>query len=226
MPSPLVMRRRAPGGATYLISPVGSLLSASASSSATLTLAASPAAGDALMVCTGDWNNGGNVAVSSVTDTNGAAWSRVAGPFFDGASTAVHEEIWRGDVVVGGSTTITAQLASSAASFFILAQEFAKAGGAWSTDGSYASSTPSSSVVQFPSLTPSGADEMYLGFVVIGGGSTLTAGSTPTFTYEISTDGSAIAFSTSLTAGVAVAPTMLNSTPTWDAIGVLTKAAS
>src|SRR6266702_6641971 len=75
--------------------------------------------------------------VTSVVDTKGASWQRVADPEVDGNSTPHTHEVWLGTVTATGSTTIT--VTNSGGTFMDLDGQEASSGlgtsTAWSRDG-------------------------------------------------------------------------------------------
>src|SRR6266851_5636292 len=97
--------------------------------------------------------------VTSVTDTKGASWQRVADPNVDGGSIPHTHEVWLGTVTATGSTTIT--VTNSGGTFMDLDGQEASSGlgasTAWSRDGVQqvlASSNILTTLVSYPSLTP------------------------------------------------------------------------
>jgi IPT/TIG domain len=96
--------------------------------------------------------------VTSVVDTKGASWQRLADPVVDTYSTPHTHEIWLGTVTATGSTTIT--VTNSGGTFMDLDGQEASSGlGAstsWSRDGSQQGfrNNPTSTTVTYPTLTP------------------------------------------------------------------------
>ncbi len=97
--------------------------------------------------------------VTSVVDTKGASWQRVADPEVDGNSTPHTHEVWLGTVTATGSTTIT--VTNSGGTFMDLDGQEASSGlgtsTAWSRDGVQqvlASNNILTTLVSYPSLTP------------------------------------------------------------------------
>ena len=107
------------------------------------------------------------------------------------------EEIWYGKVTTTGSSTITFTWSSSVSGHTTEydAQEFTAGLGSntvWSVDTTATHNGSSSTSVAFPSLTPSGSDELYFGYAVEA--NTASAGSTSGFTYGVTAEGNVVAY--------------------------------
>ena len=99
-----------------------------------------------------------------------------------------------------------------------MAQEYSAGSGAtWST-GANGSTSSSTSTVTFPSLTPAGVGELYLGFAQVDG--TGEAGTTSGFSYTItSAEGSVLCWDTNVSA--TTSPTATQTATGSDSVGAL-----
>ena len=166
------------------ISAVGSL--ASSGGVGDTTLSVSPATvGDAFVASVRTASS--SITVSSISG-GGATWSKLQGATDSKQGRDV--ELWLGVISATGSSTITVTYSSSVSgtSTEILAQEYTNGTGSgttWTKDtASSSDNSTSSTTVTFPSLTPAGSNELYVGFA--GLAHTGSAGSTSGFTYDIS----------------------------------------
>ena len=123
-----------------------------------------------------------------------------------------------GVVSASGASTITVAFTGSHSGDELMAQEYsAGAGATWST-GATGSTSSSTSTVTFPSLTPAGAGELYLGFAQVDGGG--EAGSTPGFSYTItSAEASVLCWDTNVSA--TTSPTATQTATGSDSVGAL-----
>jgi len=100
----------------------------------------------------------------------------------------------------------------------LMAQEYsAGAGATWST-GANGSTSSTTSTVTFPSLTPTGSGQLYLGFAQVDGGG--QAGSTPGFSYTItSAEASVLCWDANVSS--TVSPTASQTATGSDSVGAL-----
>jgi RHS repeat-associated protein len=198
----------AAGGGT--ISTVGTL--AYAHGSAT-TLSVSPQAVGDLMVFVVNVDGG---PVSSVSGGGVTTWNKDIAKV--GTEEGNDNEIWWGVVSASGASTITVSFTGSHSDDELMAQEYsAGAGATWST-GANGSTSSTTSTVTFPSLTPTGAGELYLGFAQVDGGG--EAGSTPGFSYTItSAEASVLCWDTNVS--TTTSPTATQTATGSDSVGAL-----
>jgi len=176
---------------TFVTGPAGAITSAHGV--ALTTLAVSPqTVGDVLLVFAELSTT--TATVSSISGGGVTTWTK--GVQFSGSGTT-DEEIWYGQVTTTGASTVTftwsSALTTQTAEYG--AQEFTAgwgAGTAWALDTSGTLNNPSSTTVSFPALTPTGSSELYFGYAVPA--STASAGTTPGFTYALTTLGNVTAF--------------------------------
>ena len=165
------------GGAS--ISAVGSL--AQFEGAGISTLSVNPQhAGDSFVLAV-QLNTSG-VSVTGVSG-GGATWHKLTN-----AGSNPVAELWLGTVAATGASTITVTYSGSVTSTYIdlEAQEYTNGAGStttWSQDVVGSSNNPSSTVVNFPTFTPSAARELYAGFAVVS--QTGLAGTTSGFTYDV-----------------------------------------
>lgn len=200
----LLMASATSSGGTATISTVGSTVVSSSTS-----ISVDPTAiGDILIVAacagTGITISGGGVTTWNTLVTE------------DGANKALY--IWMGVITTAGSATITL----SALSFNNFCQQFHRSSGSWTEDSSGGPTTGSSGVETLPSLTPSHAQELYVGFMCsqyFGFG----AGSTSGYTYNVpSSSYDGFCFNQACSSS-AQAPSFSSGVSTWAAIGTLIK---
>jgi len=185
------------------ISSVGSLVNNNGNGLSTLSV--NPAtAGDAWVL--GIKISSGTLSVSSVSG-GGATWTKLTSSA--DASQAREVEEWLGTITTTGSSTITVTYSGDVSSINteIDAQEFTNSTGAgttWTEDVVGASQNDTASTtITFPSLTPTSAGELYVGFGRAESGA--SAGSTTGFTYETSTNSNPYIFNPNVSG--AVSPT-------------------
>ena len=121
------------------------------------------------------WASKGNT-INSISGGGVTTWSKIVG--------ANSEEMWRGIVTSTGASTITASLSTpSGPTVEFAAQEWTtgSTNGSWVIDASATISNSSSTTVTYPSLTPQSTKDLYIGYAI--GGATMSAGSTPSYTY-------------------------------------------
>ena len=203
------------------ISAVGSLTTSAGTG--TSALAVSPqAAGDALVlsVTVADATN----QVTAVTG-GGSTWTRIS-PALDATQNA-DTELWLGTITTPGASTVNLDYAEpvTSTSVDLAAQEFTNQTGAttaWTVDQSGANRTDTATTnVTYPPLTPTGTNELYVGYARTD--NTPTAGTTPGFTYTPTAGGGQYSLDPDVTA--AVAPTA-SQNPAGDSltVGVLLEA--
>ncbi len=196
------------GGGT--ISSVGSL--AYASGSAT-TLSVSPKGVGDLMTLVVSVTGG---PVSSVSGGGVTTWSKDIAKV--GNQEGNDNEIWWGVVSATGASTVTVAFGGSHSDDELMAQEYSAGAGATWSAGANGSTSSTTSTVTFPSLTPSGSGELYLGFAQVDGSG--EAGSTPGFSYTItSAEGSVLCWDTNVSS--ATSPTATQTGSGSDSVGAL-----
>lgn len=151
------------------ITPRGSTLAgAQGTALASLTFdstANSGAAGDLIVFAALVGNSG--KAISSIAG-HGATW--LAGPRLSVVSNGTAIEMWMGEVVTAGNTAITPTWGGGNAGIFCEYVAFAYNGG-FGVNTTWAIDTPTgaqdnaaNTKVTYPTLTPDGVDELYVGF--------------------------------------------------------------
>jgi RHS repeat-associated protein len=180
------------------ISAVGSL--AQVIGTGTTTLSVNPQhVGDALVLAVGVFASG--FSVSSVSGGGATGWTKISRSTGNGSDN----ELWLGTVTTTGSSTITVTFSPSASGKIteLDAQEFQSSGGTsttWSLDvAGNASTTTSSTVVNLPTLAPSGSGELYVDYT--GVNNTAVAGSTSGVTFDVY-QGSIFAYDPSVSASL------------------------
>ncbi|MGH3304017.1 MAG: hypothetical protein ACRDOK_20540 [Streptosporangiaceae bacterium] len=128
--------------------------------------------------------------VNSVTG-GGATWTQI-GSHFVGSVNGMIATTWQGKVTATGSQTATIGVTGGSPTIDIVTQEFSSTVGSWSVDMFANLDSPGTNT--WPSLTPAAAGELYFGFVINGAA---IAGSTPGYTYEVTTQGNGCAFNPS-----------------------------
>jgi RHS repeat-associated protein len=177
------------------------------------TLSVSPQAVGDLMVFVVNVDGG---PVSSVSGGGVTTWNKDIAKV--GTEEGNDNEIWWGVVSASGASTITVAFTGSHSGDELMAQEYsAGAGATWST-GATGSTSSSTSTITFPSLTPAGAGELYLGFAQVDGGG--EAGSTPGFSYTItSAEASVLCWDTNVS--TTTSPTATQTGSGSDSVGAL-----
>ena len=195
-------------GASGGISAVGTLLSHHGT--AITTLSVSPhTVGNVLVVGVMGQLVSNTGDVTGVSGGGVTTWHKIQQYY---GATGNDVDLWYGTVTATGSSTITFTWSGTLTGNVVEynAQEFTAGLGsstAWAVDTSGTHDSPSSTTVTFPSLTPSGSSELYVGFAVPN--NTGAAGSTSGFTYEVSVDANVLAYDTSVSS--AVTPTATQS---------------
>lgn len=159
-----------------LISVVGQQASGSWSAATTTTVSLNSGncpmnSGDLVLVAVDEFLfNGAPPTISSISDTNGNTWSKIANTATSAVGSIVNvgAEIWRCIVSVAGATTVTLHISSATGSGQVAITEFTKSvGSAWNIDvsgtGSTTTSTSGTNSIAFPALTPTSPFEMYIG---------------------------------------------------------------
>jgi RHS repeat-associated protein len=204
---------------TGAIAPVGTLQTGNANGDATQSVDPQNV-GDAIVL--GVELLSSSVTVSSISG-GGSTWRKLTSNSTGGDDN----ELWLGTVATTGSSTITVTYSGSVSSDWIelSAQEYSDGFGAsasWTTDTSgVANTTSSSTTVALPSLTPSGANELYVGLASVD--NYAAAGSTTGFTYELTPAGNMLAFNPNVSSSVSPTATQSPS-GTYKSIAVLLKA--
>ena len=117
-----------------------------------------------------------------------------------------------------GASTVTVAFGGSHSDDELMAQEYSAGAGATWSAGANGSTSSTTSTVTFPSLTPSGSGELYLGFAQVDGSG--EAGSTPGFSYTItSAEGSVLCWDTNVSS--ATSPTATQTGSGSDSVGAL-----
>jgi len=165
------------------ITAVGSYTSAH--STGVTTLGVTPAhVGDVLVLAARA--SSGTTTVSSVTGGGVSSWTKLTQ--HTDSTDVVDDELWMGPVATTGSSTISVTFSASVTSTLVelVAQEFSSGLGTstvWAAGGSGAQNNTSSTKVAFPSLTPTGSAELYVGYGYVANSG--TSGSTAGVTYDI-----------------------------------------
>lgn len=175
--------------AGYAISSVGSLYTGNGTGLTTLSV--NPTAiGDCLIFAPTHGLAGSTI--TSVTGGHCASWVRIAGPFAASGYVATIPELWLGVCnAIGSAANITiagASLASS--SQRLVARQFSTGQGAastWVVDGSpvnFEQDSTASTTLNWPTLTPTGTNRMYLGRGSVGSTAN-TTGQTSGYTVSL-----------------------------------------
>jgi hypothetical protein len=185
----------APPASASIVSVVGTPWSATSKS----TLSDFPrTAGDLMVLSIALDGSANGVQFTSVSGGGVANWSQDTAYTQQGGNEVA---IWWGVVTTAGESMITLTLNGGTVLWDELeAQEFtAGAGATWSA-GASGASVSRNSVVTYPTLTPAAAGELYFGYGFVAG--TGSAGSTPGFTYTVTSQGQILAWDTSVSATV------------------------
>ena len=185
-------------GSTRTISAVGSLASRTGSAVSSLTVDPQNA-GDALVAVVKI--SSGTLSVSSLSGGRVSSWTRLKA-VQDGSHDT---ELWLGTLTSTGSSTLSVTFSGSAGGddVDLVAQEFTAglgAGTVWTTDKVGGQANASSTSIKFPSLAAANAGELYFGYA--RSANTISAGSTPGFTYVFSADANLVTYDTN-TSGTA-----------------------
>ena len=205
-----------------VIAAVGS--PANASGSGITTLSVSPqAVGDVLVLAVKV--NSTAITVSSVSGGGVSAWSNLESY----SVYAGHDlELWMGRVTATGSSSVTVTFSSSVSSISVelTSEEFSAGLGAstvWAKDIAGGQSNGSSTMVGFPSLTPTGSSELYVGYASVS--TSGEAGTTSGYTYDTTGDGNVFLYDPNVSSSSA--PTaMASSAGTSGAVGALVTASN
>jgi YD repeat-containing protein len=188
-----------PSTTSGTISAVGSL--AQYLSTGGTTLSVDPQhVGDALVLAVGVFASG--FSVSSVSGGGATGWTKISRSTANGGDN----ELWLGTVTTTGSSTITVTFSPSASGKIteLDAQEFQSSTGTsttWSVDvAGNAGTTVSSTVVNLPTLAPSGSGELYVDYT--GVDNTAVAGSTSGVTYDVTTAENLFAYDPNVSASL------------------------
>jgi hypothetical protein len=175
--------------AGYAISPVGSLYTGNGTGLTTLSVNPTTI-GDCLIFAPTHGATGSTI--TSVTGGHCASWTRIAGPFTASGYSATVEEIWVGVCnAIGSAANITIAGASlGSSSQRLVARQFTTGQGAastWIADGSPANfeqDSTASATLNWPTLTPTGTNRMYLGRGSVGSTAN-TTGQTSGYTVSL-----------------------------------------
>jgi hypothetical protein len=153
------------------------------SNPAPTTLSVAPSNVGDLLVLGVEIYAAGGATVSSVSGGGVSSWTKIRAA--QGSSNASDAELWMGKVTTAGAATITVAYSNAAHSTTLWCREFKMTGGTntWTVDVSGSSNNPSSGTITFPTFTPTGSGELYVGVGLPI--NSATAGSTPGFTYDI-----------------------------------------
>lgn len=202
------------------ISTDGSVNYGGSLSSAVYTQAVTAIAGDCFIVGVSNYSGSSSSYTTTLADSGSlCTWSELAGPFNNNSIlNGVTTSLWSGVVNSAGSTNITATFSSAPSNAQVISQQFKRTGGIWAVDGGGNTGTSTASPITMPSQTPTGPNEMYIGFYRASSSDTVSASGTSGYTTE---QGSAswygLVFNTNVTNGVAQAPTLV-ATGTVDAV--------
>ena len=125
----------------------------------------------------------------------GATWSQ-AGTTFHGTVNGEIATAWQGKVTATGAQTATVTVTGGGPTIAIANQEFSSTAGSWSVDS--VQFLDSAGTSTWPALTPSGAGELGFGFVIDSG--IAVAGSTPGWTYKVTSHQDGCAWNTAISA--------------------------
>lgn len=171
-------------GAQPTISAVGA--GATSGGTGTTTLSVSPTTvGDVLVLATNLTST--SLSVSSVSGGGVATWLQAASPFVGSGSTV---GMWMGTVTTAGSSTITITGSASLASTTtrLIAQQFTSTLGSatqWAVAVVSAGVTNlSSTTITFPSITPDGTNQVYVGYAE-SANTASTSGATSGYTVKL-----------------------------------------
>jgi hypothetical protein len=151
------------------------------SASNTVTLGVSPAnLGDLMTVFVSAQKAD---TVTSVSGGGVTVWSKVAATSSGSGTDTTSIEMWRGIITTTGASTITANLSGPTGTHEMAAMEFTtgSTSGSWVVDSSNTQFNSTGTAVTFPNITPQSTKDLYVGYGA--GSSTVSAGSSPGFTY-------------------------------------------
>ena len=175
------------------------------------TLSVDPATDNDLMVLFSNPANGTGT-ISSVSGGGVSSWTKVTGTSSGSGSGTTTIEMWKGVVTSTGASTITVTFGGSTGNpNDLTAMEFTtgSTSGSWVVDSSATLYNSSSATVTYPDLTPQSSKDLYVGYA--SAGSTMSAGTTPGFTYaNTSLTSHMVAYNTSVS--TTVQPTAVQST--------------
>lgn len=125
----------------------------------------------------------------------GANWTQIGTPFYSTHRNSI-VTTWQGEITATGAQAATVTVTGGSPTIGVVSQEFFSSVGSWSIDEiQYLDSTGTS---VWPTLTPSGANELYFGFAIDSG--IASAGSTPGFVYNVTTHQDGCAWNTGVSA--------------------------
>lgn len=152
-----------------------------------------------------------SLSVSLVSGGGVTTWTKAVGL---AGSVGADDEIWYGKVTTPGTSTITVTWSGSVSGDVTeySAQEFSSSAGSgttWAVDHPGTLNNSSSSTVTYPSLSPSGSAELYLGFSVVANYG--ASGSTSGFTYALTSTDNVVTYDTNASSPSAYQPTATQS---------------
>jgi RHS repeat-associated protein len=172
------------------------------------TLAVNPQhVGDVIALTTLTWSP--STYPSSISGGGVTTWTKAVD--YPVTGYGYDAQIWYGKVTTTGSSTITVSYPASVSSDWIefTAQEFSSTAGSgttWGVDHTGTQANGSSTTMTYPSLSPSGAGELYYGYAD-GMGGIASAGSTSGFTYDTTPAENEVAYDTNVSSPSTYQPT-------------------
>ncbi len=179
------------------------------SGAAVTTLSISPVnVGDLLIFYSHATNN---VNVTQVSGGGVNTWTKVTSGA-NGANGGTIE-MWRGVVTTVGASSVTVTYSATPGTNELVTEEFTmhSANSTWAIDNSgFNYNTTTSTAINYPSLTPTNSSELYTGYSWAQ--YTMSAGTTPGYSYVATTAGDQVAYDTAVTGGTPTYPTATQST--------------
>lgn len=173
------------------------------------TVTVSPASKGNLLVLFSHATN--NVTITGVSGGGVTNWTKVTSN--TNTTGQGNNEMWRGVVTTTGSATATVTYSAAAGVNEIAAQEFTmgSASGTWAIDTSgTAINSGNQTAINYPALTPASSSELYTGYA--WSQYTMSAGTTPGFTYVATSGGKFTSYDKNVTGGTSINPTATQST--------------
>lgn len=190
------------GNAAPVIKSVGALYAANGTGLTTLSVTTFTP-GDVILLTTAVGAN--TITATGVSGGNAINWTRVCAPVND-STIVVNVDMWKGTVTAAGTANVTVTYSASVASLpcYYDAHGFTAGIGTvtWSVDQASGADHATSLTLAYPSLTPTGTNELYYGLAWSQQTSSV-AGSTPGFTYARDAIGRMACWNTSVSATVA-----------------------
>lgn len=139
--------------------------------------------GDLIVALAGGGNGAGVAQATALGSGGSTGWAQDAisaiDPTFGGGVA-----LWHGQVVTAGADTLTATWGANSSTTYLAVFQFTSGQGAttvWTVDTTGVKSNTSSATITWPTLTPAGTGELYVGASVSA--NTGSAGATAGFTY-------------------------------------------